>query len=329
MEFHAISGFGIPSYDMELSFGEHKIATLSSADIVKCKIYSTGKLTLTGQYRATLADVGPPRNFEFTTEAGKTYFLNISMSDKRLIYLLPDDKVAKAVEKAEKNPKLLHFTEDIDDPIGSMAYGPKSGTGFLVSSSGYIATNYHVIENAKKITVKGINGSFFTSYKASIVLTDKNNDLALVKLDDPSIKFDSIPYEIVSSQADVGQNIYILGYPLTTTMGEEVKMTNGTVSSRSGYEGNITSYQISAPAQPGNSGGPLIDQNGNVIGIVNAKHLGVENVTYAVKAAYLKTLLEMSPEPPKACHNKLKNLSTVDQIKVLKNYTYIIDVNKN
>jgi len=85
--------------------------------------------------------------------------------------------------------------------------------------------------------------------------------------------------------------VFVLGYPLTTTMGDEVKLTTGVVSSLSGYEGSRVQYQISAPVQSGNSGGPLFDYCGNVIGIVSAKHVGAENVSYAVKAKYLTTLV--------------------------------------
>jgi S1-C subfamily serine protease len=111
-------------------------------------------------------------------------------------------------------------------------------------------------------------------------------------------------------------------------MGDEVKLTNGIISSKSGFQGDVTSYQISAPIQPGNSGGPLFDGKGNVIGTVNAKHDGAENVSYAIKTSYLINLIDLLPTPP-----KFQTISTVagkpltEQVKILKKFTYIIEVN--
>ena len=88
--------------------------------------------------------------------------------------------------------------------------------------------------------------------------------------------------------------VFVLGYPLVDTMGEEIKLTTGVVSSRSGFQGNPSQYQISAPVQPGNSGGPLFNDNGELIGIVSAKHTGADNVSYGVKLSYLVDLASRS-----------------------------------
>jgi len=80
--------------------------------------------------------------------------------------------------------------------------------------------------------------------------------------------------------------VFILGYPLRATMGDEIKVTNGIISSRSGFKGDITTYQISAAAQPGNSGGHLFNKDGNLVEIVSAKPLEAENATYAVKSKH-------------------------------------------
>jgi S1-C subfamily serine protease len=100
-------------------------------------------------------------------------------------------------------------------------FAQSSGTGFLISNSGYIATCYHVIEGATDIKVKGINNDFYRKYNAKVVATDKLNDLAILKIDcrlETSIK-----YSINWNVSDVGQEVFTLGYPLKTTMGEEIK----------------------------------------------------------------------------------------------------------
>jgi len=204
-----------------------------------------------------------------------------------------------------------------------------SGTGFGITSDGLIVTNSHVINGSTKITVRGINNDFSTSLTAKIVIEDKNNDLAIIKIDDPKFtSLGSMPYTIPTKSPDVGSQVYVLGYPLKGLMGEEIKLTNGIISSKSGYQGDVTSYQISAPLQPGNSGGPLFDENGNLIGIVNAKLTVGENVSYAIKSAYLTNLFDLLPSAPKlATVNLLAKKKLTEQVKLLNKFVFIIEVN--
>lgn len=200
-----------------------------------------------------------------------------------------------------------------------------TGTGFALNN-GYIVTNYHVIEDAKKISVYGIEESFNLSYSAEIIATDKNNDLAIIKIKDNFFSgFGKIPYSINTSMVEVGEDIFVLGYPMTSTMGEEIKLTTGVISSKTGFQGDVSLYQISAPIQPGNSGGPLFDKKGNVIGIVNAKHQGAENVGYAIKTSYLKTLIESSINQSVIPNiNTISNLPLTGKVREEKKFVFLI-----
>lgn len=199
-----------------------------------------------------------------------------------------------------------------------------SGTGFALKNN-YIVTNYHVIEGARTINIQGVNGDFNKKYRASVVATDKYNDLAILKVEGVNIASASIPYSVKTMTSEVGEDVFVLGYPLTSTMGEEIKLTTGIVSSKTGFQGDVSLYQISAPIQPGNSGGPLFDSNGNVIGIVSAKHMDAENVGYAIKASYLKNLMESAlPENVLPQTNKISNYKLSDKVKSVKNYVYYI-----
>jgi S1-C subfamily serine protease len=202
-----------------------------------------------------------------------------------------------------------------------------SGTGFGVSSNGIIVSNFHVIDGAKTIKVRGINSDFNKTYKANVLVADKNNDLVLIQIDDYSFtSLGTIPYTINTGLAGVGENIFVLGYPLRATMGDEIKLTNGIISSKTGFQGDITSYQISAPVQPGNSGGPLYDSKGNLIGIINAKHTGAENASYAVKTSYLTNMIDLLPSPPKLqTINSLTGKSLIQQVELAKKFVYIIE----
>lgn len=208
-----------------------------------------------------------------------------------------------------------------DSSIGGAEW---SGTGFALKNN-YIVTNYHVIEDAKSIWIQGVNGDFNTKYTASIVASDKFNDLAILKVEGVTVNTSGIPYSVKTSTSEVGEDVFVLGYPLTSTMGEEIKLTTGVVSSKTGFQGDVSLYQISAPIQPGNSGGPLFDGNGNIIGIVSAKHKGAENVGYAIKASYLRNLMESAlSENILPQTNKIASYKLSDKVKSIKNYVYYI-----
>jgi len=216
------------------------------------------------------------------------------------------------------------------EEVRKLKNSKSTGTGFAISSDGIIVTNYHVIENADEINIKGINNDFSIKMKAKVIAVDEKNDLALIKINDPLFKsIQNIPYKISNQTLEVSEPVNVLGYPLTATMGEEVKYTNGTISSKSGFKGDLTTYQISAPVQPGNSGGPVFDSKGDVVAIINARHFGAENVSYAIKSMYLNILVQSLPTPPKILSPQI-NLAIkpmIEKIKLIKKCVYIIEVN--
>ena len=126
--------------------------------------------------------------------------------------------------------------------------------------------------------------------------------------------------------ADVGESIFVLGYPLTQTMGDEIKLNDGLISSRTGFQGDIANYQMSAPVQPGNSGGPMFNSKGNVIGIVCAHHAGAENAGYAIKISYLKLLIESAGlNITLPTNNTISTLSLPEKVKRVKNFVFFIE----
>lgn len=207
---------------------------------------------------------------------------------------------------------------------GSQEVSEWSGTGFALNN-GYIVTNFHVVEDASEITIQGVNGSSF-EYKASVIEVDKKNDLALIKITDSRFKgFGNIPYAVKETTCDVGADIFVLGYPLTSYMGEKIKLTNGIISSKSGFKDDITTYQISAPVQPGNSGGPMFDKNGNVVGIVNAGIPNADNVGYAIKTTYLFNLIKSSVSASVIPNNNIvAGKSLPEKVKILQKYVFYI-----
>jgi len=203
---------------------------------------------------------------------------------------------------------------------------PKAASGFIISFDGLIVTNNHVVDGANKIFVKKIINNNEIICEASKLAADFNNDLALLRLNDPTqLTIKSIPFIISQKLSETGEDVFVLGYPLTPTMGEELKVTTGIISSKTGFKGDITCYQISAAIQPGNSGSPMFDKDGNIIGIISGKHRDTENVSYAIKSNYLLNLLEsLRPTAKLNLKNSIKNKSLVDKIKAIENLVVMI-----
>ncbi|WP_072582311.1 trypsin-like peptidase domain-containing protein [Polynucleobacter sp. MWH-Adler-W8] len=166
-----------------------------------------------------------------------------------------------------------------------------TGTGFIISADGYIATAFHVINGAKLVQVRTSNGKIVN---AVIVKTDPRNDLAILKIEGTGFK----PIQIQSSlEVKRGDKVYAMGFPLLGDQGLEPKLTDGLISSLSGIHDEAVKFQISNPIQPGNSGGPLFLDNGKVVGVISSSLSDVyifeksgslpQNVNYAVKSNYL------------------------------------------
>ena len=169
-----------------------------------------------------------------------------------------------------------------------------SGSGFALNND-YVVTNFHVVEGANSILVyQTKSDGTRQAYMATVAASDKTNDIAILKINDPLFKgFGTLPYKIKTGTCEVGESVWALGYPMTDIMGDEVKFTDGKISARSGIDSKTSVYQISVPIQPGNSGGPLFDLKGNIVGITSSglnRDLQIENVNYAIKISYLKIL---------------------------------------
>jgi S1-C subfamily serine protease len=204
-----------------------------------------------------------------------------------------------------------------------------NGSGIIISKSGYIVTNYHVIDDADEIEVEFILNGELQKLNAEIVQVDKVNDLAILRIFDMNFDgLDDLPYNFQSRSSDVGTTVYAYGYPMAlTAMGKEIKVTDGIINSKSGFQGDITTYQISAPIQGGNSGGPLFDDQGNFIGINSAvirKDIA-DNVGYTIKSSYVLSLIDVLPksiELPSS--TELKSLPLTEQIKQISKFVVLI-----
>ena len=180
-------------------------------------------------------------------------------------------------------------------PISPIAETPKaSGSGTIVSVDGHVLTAAHVVAGAGSVKVVTVRGTT----TAKVLPIDEANDLAVLKLAGGS--YTALPVA-ASRTIRLGQTVATIGFPNIQLQGFSPKVTRGEISSLNGIGDDPRAWQISVPVQTGNSGGPLLDENGNLVGVVVAK-LGMtaaratgdlpQNVSYAVKSAYALALLE-------------------------------------
>ena len=199
-----------------------------------------------------------------------------------------------------------------------------TGTGFAISNDGYIITNYHVTEGADSVYIQDSKGGY---YKASVVSFDQKNDVALLKVANKSFTFGKgeLPYTLATAKKGLGARVYTLGFPQ-----DEVVYNEGYISGHNGFLGDSMQYQLELPASFGQSGAPVMDAQGNVIGIVTARQ-GDAGSTFAVSSKAIHELLsnlpkEMSVTLPQA--NKLGKLKREQQVQKLEAYTCSIQIFK-
>lgn len=205
--------------------------------------------------------------------------------------------------------------------------GVSTGTAWLISPTNLVTAN-HVIDNAASIQVVVGDNEVMD---AVVVATDPSNDIAILKLKKP---LKSAPLYLSTKQPRLGSRVAVLGYPLPDVLGLKIQATTGEISGLRGYADDQRFYQISAPVQSGNSGGPLLNQEGEVVGIVSSKLNAMalmkasgevpQNVNFSMKYPYVKALMESVGLAVKAATKKSKSLE--DAIHNAKNSVYLIVV---
>ncbi len=200
------------------------------------------------------------------------------------------------------------------------------GTGFIIDAKGYLVTNYHVVDNANNIAVQNNKGEFI----AKMVYADKDKDIAILKIDDDNFKpYSSVPYSISKTPAHLAEPIFTLGYPRN-----EIVYGQGYLSSLTGFKGDTLSCQIEIAANHGNSGSPILNNNGEVIGILNGRQTNAEGFTFAIQGKYIyKALDDLKASDTSYQRIKLTSKSSIvgmertHQVEKLEDYIFMVKVN--
>ena len=211
-------------------------------------------------------------------------------------------EIAARIERNQSGVDSSSFADDPDDPDIPLEPEPEmegNGSGFVIGRDGettFIVTNHHVVEDCAKVTVVYAG----KSYEASVRAKDANSDLALLETNIPAARpasFSSL------SRVNLGEVVTAAGYPLQGLLSKSLNVTGGNVSALAGLGDDDKHLQITAPLQPGNSGGPLLDGAGNVIGVAASKLNAIavaeltddlpQNVNFAIKAALVRSFLDI------------------------------------
>jgi len=204
-----------------------------------------------------------------------------------------------------------------------------SGSGFVINASGDVLTNNHVAGKCDKLTVR-LQGR---DYSGNLLAQDVANDLAVVR-------FAGIPIRTIARlsarRMRLGGRIVALGFPLTTILGKDLKATTGNISGLSGLGNNSAFFQFTAPIQPGNSGGPIVDETGAIAGIAQSKLRAIkiarrtgslsQLVNFGVKSRTARGFLSTHRVPFTVSRTN-RTLSTVDVVSNAEQFTVLIKCN--
>lgn len=224
---------------------------------------------------------------------------------------------------------MLGAITKVSKNIKSKNYAPANfeGTGFALNNKGYFITSWHMVKNADSVFV---TNNIIDRQSARLVYSEPSLDIAIYKIDNDSL-LRSLPFPFVFKEngSDIGDKIFTLGYPRKDAVYGE-----GSVSAVTGFNGDTTMYQVSIPVNPGNSGGPLMDEQGFVVGLIRAKQANLEGTGFAVKSDLIKQSIQGQGDSLKkelslnTKKNALKGLKRSEQIKKIQPFVFNVMVYK-
>jgi serine protease Do len=237
-------------------------------------------------------------------------------------------KKAQAQQQAQQK-QLIDIINKNSKPAPPPSDVKYSGTGFALTNDGYFVTADHLLHPDGKgdfdsVYIQNHEGQYF---KASLIFFDHETDIAILKVDKKNFRFgkSEVPYTFATEKAGLGSKIFTMGFPA-----DDIVFGEGYISSRNGFEGNPLQYSLWLPAGHGQSGSPVVDSRGNILGFLTAVSSEDEANTYAVGSKALLDLVHKMPD--NSLHlphsNKLGKLNREEQIEKMEYYTFSVKVYK-
>lgn len=262
-------------------------------------------------------------------EVGSLHSAQVLISKGALLDVR-DDTGRRPIDYAEDADViafLLNPSPSSNEPEGSE---PTFGSGFVVTSSGHVITNSHVVEGCSNISASWPNMETTT---VDLIASDPVNDIAVLAISAGVSNRSYSPIPIRSKDANLGESILVAGFPFGDMVSSELKVTSGIVNSLKGPGNDVSRFQLDAAIQQGNSGGPIFDRGGNVIGMIVSqldkrlieKKMGSipENMNFGIKASTLETFL--SSNDIQYIEGTLESLDSVESVaQTAKNVTVML-----
>ncbi len=239
--------------------------------------------------------------------------------------LLLNRKIDQVMHNVKLQDNKINVVLASNSKVPANEVATKGGSSFLINGKGYLATNAHVVEGASTIIVQNNKGQEF---KAVIAHIDNLRDLAILKIEDIDFKpLTSLPYNIRKTAAELGEPVFTLGFPR-----DEIVYNEGYMSAKTGYKGDTSTCQIAVSANPGNSGGPVFNRNGEVIGILSKAQSKAEGVVFAIKSrSVYETMDDLKKEDstyakikPTNSGTSMKGMDRVQQIKQIEDCVFMV-----
>ena len=287
-------------------------------------------LQLWGKYKRTIAVAASIAGLVSIFIASVVSSVSNNGSDTNLKPLVEklNSQESKTRQLETKLNKLEAGTTASKTPVKPRLDARFRATGFLIdANNNYIVTNAHVVSQVKNnLIIENNKGDQFT---ATPVYVNKEMDIAIIKVTDSNFKkLPVLPYNIKKSSADMGETVFMLGFPKA-----EVVYGEGYISAHSGYNMDSLFCQLSTAANEGNSGSPVINRSGDLVGVINSMEKNADGVVFASKA---NNITKAIAEAKKITGNEdinfkgsnaLRGLDRVSQVKKLQDYVFMVKGN--
>jgi serine protease Do len=307
-------------------FGDRKNVKSALQDVHN-ELFETGQIRQTKEtrvvrlwikYRKTIAVAASIAGITALAISGITSYYAPKTSNNRL------EDLRRQITRLEQGQKSINDKLNKTQTKTPVAAEFKlGGTGFMIDPKGYIVTNAHVISNSTVVMVQNNKGQEF---KTKIVYVSPTADLAFLKIVDSDYKATfGLPYSISKGSIELGEAIFTLGYPR-----DEIVYGEGYLSAKTGYNGDTLACQIAVAANPGNSGGPVLDKNGEVIGVLSNRQVQAQGAVFAIRSKNIFMALDdmKSDSSLATIHlpqaSTVKNLDRVQQIKKIQEFIYLV-----
>jgi serine protease Do len=294
---------------------------LQEEGAIKEEVPAVKVVSMFRKYRKVLAVAASIAGIIALTTSGLVTYFAPRTNDPQV------EKLVNKINQQEKTLKVLssQISSSSKAPVNTPA--KTNGTGFLLDNKGYLITNAHVIKNdktiAKTIIVQNNKGQEF---KVKIAQVDDARDLAVLKIDDEDFKTVApLPYALKKTGTDLGEPVFTMGFPRN-----EIVYGEGYMSAKTGFNGDTLSCQIAIAANPGNSGGPVFNKNGEVVGILSTRQLQAQGFVFAVTTRnILRSLEELKKDTAYsnlkiASNSSLKGMERTQQVKKIEEFVFLV-----